>query len=247
MPNQIDFLPARYREQDVRRRSRLWLLSILGFFVCVIAATYAVQSAFRKQAESQLAAVEFPHASAKATQEMYNRLQSRLSVAQASASLYAYLESSWPRTQIVLAVSRPLTDEITLTELTIAAEAEQVDGGTGRTSRRRREPEAEQTSGLPAKRDLDSLRQQLAKKRTVVRLSGTTTDDVALHRYISKLSGDRLFDKAELLSFESSSADDSAKAEFLLRVVVRKSDPTLANTRSPGARDARRDVEGAMR
>lgn len=248
MSHQIDFLPARYREQKVRRRSRLWLLSILGVFVSVIAITSTVQMTFYKDVKNQLTTVKFQHSAAEATQNMHDRLQSDLARARASASLYAYLQSNWPRTQIILAVSRPLTDEITISELTVAIEAEPAEGRGRESSRRRgRQPETKQVGGLPARRDLDALRKRMADKRTVVHLSGKTTDDVALHRYVSRLNGDTLFDKAELMSFESSSGDGVDSAEFVVRVIVTDSTTALTNARAAIPQDAESNREEGLR
>jgi hypothetical protein len=248
MSNTIDFLPLRYSEQNVKRRSRLWLLSILGLFACVIAVTFTIQMALHKQAKTQLTTIEFQHASAQATKQMFNQLQTRLATAQTSAYLYAYLERNWPRTQIIRAVATPLTDEITLSELTIAVEAEQAETRTRQTSRRRRgAPESNQMSGSPETSDLSTLQQQMAAKRTIVHLAGTTTDDVALHRYVSRLGNDALFANAELLSIESATGQQEApSAEFLLRVTVRESDSPQAIVQSPVPKDARRQSDGSQ-
>lgn len=248
MSQQIDFLPTRYREQKVRRRSRLWLLSVLGIFACVIAITYSVQIALYKSAENQLATVQFQHRSARATQNVYDRLQKNLARVQASASLYTYLQSTWPRTQIILAVARPLTGEISLSELTVTVEAEQPEERRRGLSRSRRPaPESKPADGLPAQNDLDALRDELTDKRTVVRVSGTTTDDVALHRYVSRLSNDLLFEKAELMNLESSSGGGTDSAEFLVRIIVCDSDPALANASATARQDAKRHREGGRR
>jgi len=247
MSHQIDFLPERYREQKVRRRSRVWLLAILGIFGSVIAITSTVQMAFYKDAESQLATVKFQHGAAEATQNMHDRLQSDLARSRATASLYAYLQSNWPRTQIIIAVSRPLTDEITISELTVAIEADQAEGRGRESSRRRREPESKQVGGLPARRDLEVLRKRMADKRTVVHLTGKTKDDVALHRYVARLNGEALFEEAELMSFESSSRDGFDSAEFVVRVIVTDSTTALTNAHAAFPQDVERNSEGRLR
>lgn len=226
MTNNIDFLPARYGEQHVKRRMRIWLLTIVGIFASGIAITSSVQLALQKQVESQLAAIEFQYSSAQATRSMFDRLQARLVAMQATAGLYAYLENSWPSTQILLAVSRPLTEEITLSELTIAAEAEESFGLPARSPRARRRPTAEtvQPAGVPAKLDVDALKEQMRDKRTVLRLAGITNSDIALHRYVSQLNNNELFAKAELLSVTSSTNRALRWSEFLIRVIVRRED-----------------------
>ncbi len=221
----IDFLPPRYREQTVARKSSLWHLIVFVLFGGVVAATAAGQYALRLTALQERDDVIIQHASAKTTADLHDRLQLQLAEVEATADLYAYLSHPWPRTQIIAALHEPLPQQIVLTQLNIRRENNswQESGVVGRRSPVRQNEEDKESESLrPAERDLHSLRSENDANSTVITVSGYTTDTPALHRYVQQLGRSSLLARAELRSFEAADERIQAGAStFEVRAIVR--------------------------
>src|SRR5688500_5808847 len=110
----IDFLPARYREQYSQRRAQLWRLTVLALFVAGVGATAAGQYTLRRSARQHLEAVNPQHSAARAKSDQHTQLQQQLKDVQATTQLYAYLQHPWPRTQILAEVAERLPATLTL-------------------------------------------------------------------------------------------------------------------------------------
>jgi hypothetical protein len=226
----IDFLPARYREQNAQRRVQLWRVSVLALFVAGVGATAAGQYTFRRAARQHLEAVSPQHSAARAKSEQHTQLQQQLKEVQATTQLYAYLQHPWPRTQIFAEVAERLPPTLTLSELRLLQEAVAVESNEVRRARRPRGREGtdeESKEKLPAAvRDLKRLREEHDAARTIVEVSGQTHDIAALHAYLGKLSESPLFARCELSSLEAltegkTPADSTRQSRFKLRLALR--------------------------
>jgi Tfp pilus assembly protein PilN len=204
----IDFLPARYRERRSTRNSHLWRLVVLAAFGAAVGATAVGQQLLKNSAAAQ--------------NGQFSTLQRQLAEARASAQLYAYLQHPWPRTRIMALLAEPLPDEVTLTEVSIARES--LDDAQRETSgrpRRRRETDEDDARLTPAERDLQQLRDEFDKRRSIVRITGRTTSIASLHEYVAGLAASPLVAKAELSSLETARADNAGDgSEFHLRVLI---------------------------
>ncbi len=221
----IDFLPSKYREQNTARKARVWQFAVLLLFGGVIVATAAGQYLLRVSATSERDAVLLQHTAAKATNDLFDRLQSRLADVRSTAQLYTYLQHPWPRTQILAAVGRELPDEVTLSEMRITLDANaSPEGGRNRPrDPRRSENEDKELAGMhPAARDLKQLADEFNGQRTVVLLAGHTSDTAALHRLVARLGDAALFAKAELRSLEAAQRRElHGSSVFEVRLTVR--------------------------
>jgi len=244
--NNIDFLPKRYHEQGVRRKSQLWRIILLVLFGGVCAATAVGQQILRRSVKSQLDAIAAEYASANATNQMFDRIQADLKDANASAELYAFLQHPWPRTQILASLSKPLDETIYLSQLHVYDETVKANLSSHRSSRpgSKSEPDTAKALNLPSQADLKRLDSALLNKRTVISIVGKTTDIAALHKYVAELKRADLFTSAKLVSLQSIEDDArQAVSQFRLRVLVRPSH-TLETTATSGSTPASSEIKG---
>lgn len=218
----IDFLPVRYRQRHVRRQSQPWRIAVVAAFAGLLAAAVLSQHSRKRQAEKELAAIIPQYDLAVGQNRKLAEVHARLNTARANAELFTYLRHPWPRTQLLAALLAPLPEEITFERLQIACEMPPELTPGKRHSRTENEDEKEANDKLPpAARDLKRLRNQSDKARTVVSISGTTSDSAALHRYLGELGGTALISKADLDSIEGAENDRAGVLQFRATLVVR--------------------------
>jgi len=219
--HEVDFLPAQYRQQHLRRRSQPWQAVVaMAFFALLVGAGFA-QHRQRQRIESDLEAIEPQYQTALEQKQRLAELEGRLAEVRAEAELLAYLRHPWPRTQLLAAIVAPLPDEITLQQIQIRRAAPQQPSGERRT-RAGAQNEEKKVAGLaPAARDLAELRQRLDGARTVVTLSGTTRQSAPLHRYLGELAEHPLIAKTELESIENVEGAAEPTLRFETTLLVR--------------------------
>ncbi len=243
----IDFLPTRYRDQSINRRTKIWQLSIFVLFGALISVIAILQNAFRVSAAGELEEVNLKHQTAMEIKSQHDMLQVQIQQARADADLYAYLHHPWPRTQVLFALRQSLPDVITLTQVSISRQPYRDPNQRSSRDRRRNEQanQKQASSSLPARQDLLQLRQQLDKAPVVVDLSGHTTDALSLHRYLAELNSARMFSKASLVSLESLTGKQQGRSQFALQLVVQ---PGYGQPNGPlgiePAKDAKRIILG---
>ncbi len=219
---QIDFLPAQYRQRYARRQAQPWQILVVVTVVAVMAAAAVSQSSRRSRVRRELDAVAPKYDLAVSRNAQLAKIQAELETARTRAELFTYLRHPWPRTQLLAAMLAPLPDEITLGHLQITRELPRDQSPNRRRSRAQRKEEEDQLANLPpAARDLKRLRDECDKMETVVLISGVTTDGAAVHRYLGELAKTSLFCKAELDSSESVQGDRPGTEQFHARLVVR--------------------------
>jgi hypothetical protein len=219
----VDFLPVEYRQTDDRRRRSVRRILLATGGLAVIAALAWSQHHRARRLAAELRRLEPARAAAVEAEDALGKLQSQLRLAQADASLITYLRHPWPRTQIIAAILSPLPNEITFEQLSIRREA---SAGLRQRSSERRSParakdERQEPAGLaPAARDLETLRAEFDSGRTMVTITGVTTESSALYRYLGALSQDALFSKSQVQSIEADPKNPST-IRFQAALVVR--------------------------
>src|SRR5262245_63954798 len=118
----IDFLPEIYKQQRVQRRARTWWCTVAGIFATAILTASCYQWMIRRGIHLELQEAEPKYAQALKREAELQLVRQEISRAEEVASLYAYLAHSWPRTQLLAAVVRPLPDSVRLSEVTISFE-----------------------------------------------------------------------------------------------------------------------------
>lgn len=219
----VDFLPVEYRQEHAKRQWRLWrVLVVVGFgAILVVAALGQYRSHGRAQAE--LDAVLPKHQTALEQSTELARLQADLKAARSHAELYTYLRFPWPRSRILVALLKPLPKGINFEQLDIGQQKSRIRGSAKKKlSRADREAEKEKLKKLsPAERDLNRFHEEFDHAETVVTISGTTTDDAALHKYLGALNQAALFSKASLSAIEADDNDPAGTMRFSATIVVR--------------------------
>jgi len=119
-----------------------------------------------------------------------------------------------------LAVRAP--EEVAFSEIHIQSRADQGGPVLERRSRGEKSRTREQLAKLPpAAQDLTELREQWDQARCLVVIAGTTTDSMALHRYLADLAEHPLFEDVELDSMETIEAGQHSAMQFRATLKVR--------------------------
>ena len=224
----IDFLPAEYRQKTANRHSHGWRAAGMFGAVALLAAVAVSQNQQCRRAREQLAAATVDYDTAVAQTRQRDQLQPRWEAARADAELFTYLRHPWPRTQILAAVLGPLPESITLDRVEIRTDAPRRANPSRALSRTQQEAEDAAGAKLPpATRDLRQLREQMDPAPTIATLSGTTRRVDLLHQYLGELARSPLVAKAELDSLESvaqqpdAEGKEEAPMRFAATIVVR--------------------------
>jgi hypothetical protein len=203
---EIDFLPARYREQHAQRKKQFWRLVVVAAYAALLCAAAWTHTSRRRQLEAQVKAAAVQHAAVSVQGEQLARLQEELRQVQAEAELYTYLRHPWPRTQILAAIVSLLPKSAQLEELRLQRQ-QAIDPAAAMLRDRARAAAANPGEAKPdtrplARRDLEALQEIIDESNVAVSLAGVTTDEAALHIYLGQLGDDPLFAKVELVSLE---------------------------------------------
>ena len=213
----IDFLPAEYRNRQSTQRRRSRRFVVAGFVPLVLLGIGVAQWRADRHIRAQLEAIQ-PECRAFDMQVMQLAdLRDELKQADARAELLTYLEHPWPKTRLLSAILEPLPETVMFRSVRIARERP-----FGRRQiRSESEAEIDATQLPPATRDLKLLREECDRATVTMTLTGTTEDGIALHRYLDELTDQPLFDKVELKSLESDRTNEEVMFRFEARLTVR--------------------------
>lgn len=222
----IDFLPARYREECAQRKTHFWRVVSVVIFSIGLLSLATLQWHNGRKLTLELEAIAPIHDRAHERTVQLTTLKKELANASDRAELLTYLRHPWPRTQLLAAVFEPMPESIKLSELTIGRPVEenaevvlpsQAARNSGEVASR-----AEETKDAlsPSLADLKTLRSEFDPRTTVILMAGETSDVSELHEYLGEIAGHPLILKAELRSIESGGRD-SLTTLFRARIEVR--------------------------
>ena len=220
----IEFLPDIYRERAALRRAQIWWLFVVLIFSAAIGSTAGAQFFLKRSVQRKLDSLEPAFFAAKKQVERLTLLQDQTRTAGQWAGLCTYLETRWPRTQLLAVVAESLPAELCLTELKVFDEelprpATEEGAAPRRTARGSETPDA---ALPPATDDLEQLRNENDYRQTVIEISGHTTDLKRLHSYVAAVGKSPLVAQATIKSLETPPAESkSPQTKFTLRVLVR--------------------------
>lgn len=238
--DEIDFLPAGFHDRRRQRRARGWRWGFAAAFVGLAGLGLAgnrLQHARLEAARDQLA----PQARAVAdldrqTAELHTRIES-LGL---KADLRARLRLRPATTRLLAAVTAPLPEHATLTDLHLVEEVSP-DGAAAA-------PPAPQASGQPplppVKQDLDRLT-TASGRRLMLTLRGVAPDDAAVSDYLAGLGRSGLFDQIRLLFTDRHDHHGHDLRSFSVELRVRRLHPSPA-TPAASAALASRSQAGAQ-
>lgn len=218
----LDFLPQRYREARLQRKTRTWRAGVLVGFAGLVCAAIIGQYTIRQATERDLTVVRELYRAYEAQKQRLATLEQQLAPERARADLLTYLRHPWPRTRIVSSVVGPLPDCVALSKLHIHREepARVVAAAPAVSTSENPAAAAPDKSPLAA-RDLKKLREDIDARLAIVTLEGTTSDDATLHEYLGQLADNSLFATVELTSIERGEDRQAAAVRFSARLVVR--------------------------
>ena len=178
----IDFLPAKYREAAAERRTQGWRIVVLAVFVALIGLAAIGQQRIRRSIMTDLEMARGAYERAAAEAAALDRARAELTPARSLADLLVYLRHPWPRTQVLVAVLRPLPDEVTITTI-------RIERGGSKTAPPAAPSTAPTTRVLsPAEQDLDRIRAEHDSAHSVVTLEGKMTDLASLHSWLRQVA-----------------------------------------------------------
>lgn len=222
---QIDFLPASYRQQTVRRRDRRWRVAVLAIGAVLLAAAWIYRVIDHRAAHRNFEILTDAHQAALQTQQAWQAAQTKLDQANREAALITYLKHPATTSQTLAAIIAPLPESLRLTEIKIVRETLRQDGEEAAPRRNLGDkPDAADAGLPPAERDLAQLRREYDKQQVVVMLSGEALDGEALYQYIRQLASGDVFVRAELTSLvrdASAARSHVALSRFQARAVMR--------------------------
>src|SRR5262245_3440257 len=178
----IDFLPDIYRQREALRRARLWWGIVVVIFSSAIAASALAQAWLRHGLHQQLDELAPEYAQAQTQVQELTGLQSQNLRAAHEASLYTFLESPWPRTQLLAEVVRPLPESIRLTQVHLAEEEQARSAIQAGPRNSKAEEEAAAKASGP-EQDLARLLEETERRQTTIEIDGYTADVGRLHEY----------------------------------------------------------------
>ena len=216
--NSVDFLPASYREEGHKQRTKVWRVGLLLVVGGAIVAATIYQERLYRLATSELNEVSDQYAKTISLTDQLVDLQAKLDQARSKAELLTYLRHPWPRTRILASVLSQLPEAITLTEIHITRETP--PAAPVQPSPPPSDPKAVVKVPLPAESDLAKLREERDPAFWVVSVHGTTVEAAALHEFLGRLGRESLFTKVDLGSIASSTTTPGA-SQFTARLIVR--------------------------
>lgn len=218
----IDFLPPEYHQRRTQRHAKPWRHVIVVVTLLVVAALASAQRLQRNRVQTELAVVAPLYDKLLADQKRLSDLKTRLSAVRRNAALLTYLRHPWPRTRLLATLLDPLPDGVRLEQCVVAREAVPPPTEIGESARPRASSEQNDASKIAgAERDLNRLREEYDKTRTVIRFHGSADNAELLHAYIGQLTKKPLFVRAELESLETVGTGEKALVRFRGVVVVR--------------------------
>lgn len=219
----IDFLPADYRQRTTRQRGGVWRLAAAGALLLVIAGIDISQRVTRHSAEAELAALEQPFLAAQQLKTQLATLDQEIKLAEEDAALMAYLDHRWPVTQLLAAPATETVDSIQLVSIQLQRRAGSTTTRSGFAAGEVSLSNAEAPAVSTSKLTLHEL-QQISNGELLI-VTGTTTDAQAAHRYVTKLGKSPLVKSAKLQSITREgnrgiSESTEEKSRFVVHLTV---------------------------
>jgi Tfp pilus assembly protein PilN len=215
---QIDFLPDRFRNAKVKRHASVWRLALAVMFAAMLSAAAIYQWHLLRQARYELARVDQQHQSATALTKRLAEVQQQLVPLDKVAQLLAYLNSPWPKSQLVAAALADVPDSVVLHRLEIDFAKANEEPSTSLAANP--ETAAPATTGPSADRDFERLKQTYDRGRWMISVAGASSSLSELHVYLAKLEQQPLFATVELVSIEAAAAGTN-QSKFVVRIFVK--------------------------
>lgn len=223
----IEFLPQRYRDKDARRKVGVWRLAVVALLGGLVAAAALFQFRQKQQVRDKIDQAQPLYLAAQTKAAQLQQLQSVLASEQAKATLCAYLQHPWPRTQLLAAVAGAMPEGISINRIQIGGQ--QISPRrTSRTSESE-EQENEEAAVEPAVRDMMTLKAASNERVVMVVVVGTATDAEKINTYLKSLSESPFIGRVDLDSLENNETPTgNGQLRFTAKGVIRAADKAIA-------------------
>jgi hypothetical protein len=168
----------------------------------------------------QLDALAPQYAAAQTQVQELSGLQVQILRAGHEANLYTFLESPWPRTQLLAEMVRPLNETIRLSQIHLAEE-EQARSAIQVGPRNSKAEEEAAAKATGPEKDLAKIQDESQRRQTTIEVDGYTADVARLHDYVNEINRSPLMAAANIKSLEAATANQLGQTRFTLRIIVK--------------------------
>jgi Tfp pilus assembly protein PilN len=217
---EIDFLPASYRQNQVKRRRKTWRGGVVVAFVALAALGTFAQYRIHRRLEASRELMQ-SHAEQMTSQlENADELYRRIRDLDAKANLATRLRVRVAATRILADVTGALPDFVSLTEFRVNVETS--NAKAEEKPQRGKAAQKAATDVSPQAADLARLVEIERRSTHVVSLRGLAPDDVAVSKYLAALEHTNIFDRVQLLFTDHSTIRGHELRNFGIQLRVRK-------------------------
>ncbi len=225
----IDFLPASYHENRIRRGRKIWRRAILAITLTLI----VIGTVDQRRKQSQLAAkcrkVEQHAKKLTNSLESADDLRRRKHELRAKANLITYLRVNVPSTLLISTVTNSLPEYVSLHSFrstyeigeSASAKDRNKPAGKGKRKKKKGKKDAEE-SKLAAEMDSEMLSQKSKLNDVFLTLTGIAPDDVAISQYLGNLNDTSIFQEVKLIYADQTMLRDLPMRSFEIRLRVKK-------------------------
>jgi Tfp pilus assembly protein PilN len=235
---EIDFLPASYRQNQLKHRRQTWRGVVAVAFVALAGlgtfAQYRIHGRLEASRESMQSHAEQMTSQLDNADELYRRIRDL----DAKANLVTRLRVRVPPTRILADVTSVLPEFVSLTEFRMNIETSSAKA----EEKPKRGPAAQNaaTDISPQAADLARLDEIDRRSTHVVSLRGLAPDDVAVSKYLAALERTGNYDQVQLLFTDHYTIRGQELRSFGIRLEVRKPRPGITPAVQPASESADR-------
>lgn len=224
MVQQIDFLPASYRQNRQRRQKKLSRRIILLIFLgMVVLGTYQQR---RTQSDLQARRDKLQNQAKRLTSRVGDKPAAEKEIRQQDfkANLIALLQIRVPPTRLLAAVTNCLPKYVTLTQCQTSYDSYLATAAEKSDSKKKHKKAVNKSKDkpLPEQMDLERLKSDDQKTALFVTLHGIAPNDVAVWSYLAALKKTNVFEDVEQPVIDRHQYLDFELRKFEFRLRVKK-------------------------
>ncbi|MBX7167606.1 MAG: hypothetical protein K1X74_14850 [Pirellulales bacterium] len=215
---EIDFLPARYREQHRKRTLNLWRVIVVSMATALLVVGAGHQWSIRWQMQWELQAAHERYESQRAVSDQLGKLQESLHAAESRAQLLTFLDHPWPQSQLLSAALAPVPADMQVTSLHMVHEAvvpSAAESALPAVDPLAGTPEVEES---PWVNDLRTLQKECGAMQVCLIIEGTVVSAAEVQAYLRGVRESQLIAGAEMQALET---DAEGTTRFRVRLRIR--------------------------
>ncbi len=216
--DEIEFLPKKYRE---KRKNKSFKVSRLLLVVVLLAGMGIVllyQLASLHSLNLQVGALDQQNTKVMQLMQEVELRRAEVEVKRHHAKLLTFLDHTYPKSQVIAAITNPLPAEITIIRLQILVE--QIPGAGNKPAS---EKGKEAPKGHPMQLDLKQLIEEAKSRHCTVEIEGTTDDTSCLYPYLASLHQAEIVESAKIESIDPHQKTDGSEfSNFTAHIKIKR-------------------------